>query len=106
MCQTTILFFNGKKPQSVEIVSVGRKGKVDKSLNTYLTIYKGMTKTNVSSLILRSVKCSSILFNIFFGLLVIAQFLSFSDYRKEKIVAQFSCCCWAVLLRLDSKLQG
>lgn len=67
----------GKMPESVEIVSVGRNSKVDKSLNTYLSIYKGMTKTNVSTLILRSVKCASTLFNIFFGLLVIAKFLSF-----------------------------
>jgi len=46
----------GKIPESVEIVPVGGNIRVDKSLNTYLTIYKGMTKKNVSTVVLRSVK--------------------------------------------------
>ena len=45
----------GKIPESVEIVPVGGNIKVDKSLNTYLTIYKGMTKKNVSLVFVRSV---------------------------------------------------
>jgi len=46
----------GKIPESLEIVPVGGNIRVDKSLNTYLTIYKGMTKKNVSTVVLRSVK--------------------------------------------------
>ncbi|KAL9966382.1 hypothetical protein ACROYT_G024444 [Oculina patagonica] len=36
----------GKIPESVEIVPVRENIEVDKALNTYLTIYKGMTKKN------------------------------------------------------------
>ena len=45
----------GKIPESAEIVPVGGNSKVDKSLNTYLTIYKGMTKKNVSLVFVRYV---------------------------------------------------
>lgn len=40
-----------KAPESVDVIGVGLNKNVDKELNSYLEIYKGMTRQSVSFII-------------------------------------------------------
>ena len=73
----------GKIPESVEIVPVGGNIEVDKSLNTYLTIYKGMTSLCKVCLMSYTGIFMSYIF-IFFCLLVMVEFYLLRTIERKR----------------------